>query len=66
MHYLSGNEQEDLPKDVSQKGEMESDGDQGAPCAPNRTRRGKAAMVESEVRRNPGIMELNEGYKNHV
>jgi hypothetical protein len=23
-------------------------------------------MVESEVRRNPGIMELNEGYKNHV
>jgi hypothetical protein len=45
---------------------METDGVQRAPCAPNRKGRGKATLVESEVRRSPRIMELNEEYKNHV
>jgi hypothetical protein len=35
------------------------------PAAPQRKRKSKMPLVESEVRRSPRIVELNEGFKNH-
>jgi hypothetical protein len=35
------------------------------PSAPKRKRRGNAPLVDTEVRRSPRILELNEGFKNH-
>jgi hypothetical protein len=35
------------------------------PSAPRRKRRGNAPLVDTEVRRSPRILELNEGFKNH-
>jgi hypothetical protein len=35
------------------------------PSAPKRKRRGKGVLVESEVRRSPRILELNDGFRNH-
>jgi hypothetical protein len=35
------------------------------PAAPKRKRRTKLPLVDSEVRRSPRIVELNEGFKNH-
>jgi hypothetical protein len=33
--------------------------------APKRKRRGKAPLVDTEVRRSPRIIELKEGFKSH-
>jgi hypothetical protein len=35
------------------------------PSAPKRKRRGNAPLVDTEVRRSPRIIELNEGFKSH-
>jgi hypothetical protein len=35
------------------------------PLAPKRKRRGKGALVETEVRRSPRILELNDGFRSH-
>jgi hypothetical protein len=35
------------------------------PAAPKRKRRTKLPLVETEVRRSPRIVELNEGFKSH-
>jgi hypothetical protein len=35
------------------------------PSAPSRKRRSNVHLVESEVRRSPRILELNDGFKNH-
>lgn len=36
------------------------------PSAPQRKRKGKAPLVESEVRRSPRIKEINAGFKSHT
>jgi hypothetical protein len=35
------------------------------PSAPKRKRRGNAPLGDTEVRRSPRIIELNEGFKSH-
>jgi hypothetical protein len=35
------------------------------PSAPTRKRRSNVPMVESEVRRSPRILELNDGFRSH-
>jgi hypothetical protein len=35
------------------------------PAAPQRKRKSKLPLVESEVRRSPRIVELNDGFKSH-
>jgi hypothetical protein len=35
------------------------------PLAPKRKRRGNSPLVESDIRRSPRILELNEGFKNN-
>jgi hypothetical protein len=36
------------------------------PSAPKRKRRDKGVLVETEVRRSPRILELNDGFRNHT
>jgi hypothetical protein len=50
---------------ISKVPEEESDTFVVPPSAPTRKRRSNAHLVESEVRRIPRILELNDGFRNH-
>src|SRR4051812_31041006 len=36
------------------------------PSAPKRKRRGDGPLVETEVRRSPRLIQINDGYKKHL
>jgi hypothetical protein len=45
--------------------EEEKDSNVLPPSAPTRNRRSNVPLVESEVRRSPRILELNDGFRSH-